>query len=51
MQVDYHIIKRFLEGEEEEGDKYLILAWFITISNLKSLASRLQRGRLGKSFF
>lgn len=28
MTVDYQIIKRYLEGQEKEGDKELILEWF-----------------------
>ena len=37
MNVDHHIIKRYLEGHEKEGDKALLMEWFSDLAAEKDL--------------
>ena len=37
MRIDYQTIKRYLEGDEKNGDRDKILYWFSDISAEKDL--------------
>jgi len=37
MEVDFQVIKRYVEGHEREGDKEIIMAWFSDLKYEKSL--------------
>lgn len=40
MNVDYQVIRRFMEGQEKEGDKELILDWFSDLTAEKDLKAK-----------
>jgi len=40
MNVDYQVIKRYLEGQEREGDQTLIIEWFSDLKVEKDLQAK-----------
>ena len=40
MNVDYQVIKRYLDGHEKEGDKELLVGWFSVLAAEKDLKAK-----------
>lgn len=43
MEVDYHIIKRYLDGNKQEGDKKKLLSWFSSFQDEGNLRKEYYR--------